>query len=505
MSERYPFRRREFLQLSAASTLGLWLPGRALAAPAPAARPWRPGALKLADGRLQFFGEPYQARGIVYQPTPIGQDPTVSGGPFTAYSDPRIRRRDFPLLRRLGANLIRIYQPRDLLPQFFQDALKAGLYIMLGFPVDSRLDFTADWARRRVLDDFTRFVRAWRGQPSIAMWAIGNGVNGDLRREERAKELKAWHSLANEMAKAAHDVEGGEGRPVVLVSSSTDDIGVPALGSDDTSMPHLDLWGLNYWGASIAPVLEQVKSSKLLLVTEYGRDVLRKGAIPDPNQVPRAWEIVNLWNEIAARPDRAVGGCLFEFSDEWWRAQPGEPVWHDWGGAAGPDLPGGAVNLEWYGLYSVAPDASGVNRRIERKTVKYLTEAWSTVITIGQPAVWIDVPQDRDSVEAVQRVSGHYEGLTPGWEIFLTVKPARTRTLFVQPESSRVRGPKGGWVIPASLGPRQVPRDLELELSTLVARTPEAAAALREAARGGANLPTAGVITNMESVRVKRR
>src|SRR5690349_9659325 len=113
--------RRQFLQLASAAAAGLgsspraggWAFGR----PA-AAQPWRPGAAQLKDRMLLVHGEPFFVRGVVYQPTPVGQDPTVSDGSFTAYSDPRIRRRDFPALKRLGANVIRIYQPRDMPPEF---------------------------------------------------------------------------------------------------------------------------------------------------------------------------------------------------------------------------------------------------------------------------------------------------------------------------------------------------------------------------------------------------
>ncbi len=504
MNDKSPLNRRQFLQLSAASSLGLALPGAALAAPA--LLPWQSDALKLVNGQLRLHSQPFAVRGVVYQPTPIGQDPTVVGSPFTAYADPRIRRRDFPLLRHMGANTLRLYHPRDTVPEFYRDCLSAGLYVILGFNVDTRLDFTADWARRRVLDDFFQFVRAWRGQPSILMWAIGDGVNGELRREGRLGELKAWHSLANAMARVAHETEESRGRPVVLVSSGSADIGLPALGSDDASLSDIDLWGVSHWGHSFDDMFDRLKTQKPLLITEYGRDVARRGSGSEQDQVPRAHTIVNMWNEIAARPDKAVGGCLFEFSDEWWRARPGQASWHEWGGGADDALPDGIANLEWYGLYGLISDQPGLDRLAERSAVRYLTKAWSKVVTIGQPAVWIDVPMDRDAIDARQRVSGHYSGLKPGWEIFLTVKQVGASDLFVQPESCLVRASKGGWTLSADLGPKQAPKELRLELAPLVAKTPQAVAALREAARGeNTLLPATGIIGNHDAVRVRRR
>ena len=51
---------------------------------------------------------------MVYQPTPVGEDPTSSDSPFSAYADSRIWRQDFPKLQNLGANVIRLYQPREI-------------------------------------------------------------------------------------------------------------------------------------------------------------------------------------------------------------------------------------------------------------------------------------------------------------------------------------------------------------------------------------------------------
>jgi hypothetical protein len=502
--------RRDFLRLASTAAVGLGIPARAggwaMGMSAPREQPWQPGAVKIADRTLLFHGVPFPVRGVVYQPTPVGQDPSLNDGSYTAYSDPRIGHRDFPLLRKLGANTIRIYRPRDIRPEFFQEALAAGLYVILGFEVDTRYDFTAGWARNQIVEEFRRFVHTWRGQPSILMWAIGNGVNAELRRTGREAEIKSWHSLADAMARAAHEEERTRGRPVLLVSSESADIGTAALGSDDVSMPNLDLWGVNaFRGPSFGSLFDDLKSTKPVLITEYGLDVHRHGSIPELDPLPRAHAIVNLTNEIGSRPDKVIGGCLFEFSDEWWRVQPGRPDWHEWGSLRNDSAPDGMTNLEWFGLYGTSPSSGGLDLLQERRVVHYLINAWAPRVASGQPAVWFDVPLARDVVEARPRVSGHYSGLKPGWEIFVTVTPVGSSALFVQPESCVLRAPSGSWVAAAYLGPDQPPPNLELELSTLVAKTPEAAAALRECARTGSPLPPADIIGRLASVRIRRR
>src|SRR5436190_1324348 len=103
--------RREFLRLASLTAAAVGSAPFTAARGAPSASgsrvsPWRPGALKISEGRLLLEGRPFTVRGVVYQPTPIGEDPTSSDSPFSTYSDPRIRQRDFPLLQKLGANTI---------------------------------------------------------------------------------------------------------------------------------------------------------------------------------------------------------------------------------------------------------------------------------------------------------------------------------------------------------------------------------------------------------------
>lgn len=504
--------RREFLRLASLTAAGIgYAPfgvSRGEASPAlQRLTPWSPSALKIGQGRLLLEGQPFTVRGVVYQPTPVGEDPTTDGGPFSAYSEPRIRQRDFPRLRKLGANLIRVYQPREMTPQFFRDSLEAGLYVMLGFNVDTRYDLTADWARRQMLEEFRQFVRTWRGQPSILFWALGNGVNAELRRTGREAHLKAWHSLADAMAKVAHEEEGGQGRPVVLVSSEGADVGVPELGSEDAALPNVDLWGVNaYRGASFGSLFDDLKTTKPLLITEFGLDIRPRGRTPEPDQIPRAHAIVNMWNEIAARPEKVAGGCVFEYTDEWWRGPLGRPTSHDWGGGRLEAQPEGIANLEWFGLYSVSPRAGGLDQVSERPIIRYLTHAWTPLETAGRREVRFDVPLGNDSVEAEQRVSGRYAGLKPGWEIFLTMQPVGSPMVFVQPESYVARAASGSWVMDAKVGPKPAIGDAHLDLSTLVARTPEAAAGLRDVARGRSNrLPPQGIFGQHEVIRVRRR
>src|SRR5262249_3351865 len=154
---------------------------------------------------------------------------------------------------------------------------------------------------------------------------------------------------------------------VVLVSSESADIGVPDLGSDDSSLPNLDLWGVNaYRGASFGSLFDDLKTTKPVLITEFGLDVRPRGRTPDPGQLPRSHGLVNLWNEIAARPDKAAGGCVFEYSDEWWRGQLGSPKAHDWGGGQIEAQPDRVANLEWFGLYGVTPRADTLDLVTER-------------------------------------------------------------------------------------------------------------------------------------------
>ena len=69
------------------------------------------GHFTVSGREILLDGSPFNVRGMCYQPTPIGGDPS-SGPPygdyFTAgYAD--LWTRDFENLRQMGANVIRIY------------------------------------------------------------------------------------------------------------------------------------------------------------------------------------------------------------------------------------------------------------------------------------------------------------------------------------------------------------------------------------------------------------
>lgn len=97
---------------------------------------------------------------------------------------------------------------------------------------------------------------------------------------------------------------------------------------------------------------------KPVLITEYGCPAYHKGRTTEVAEAEQAWYHWGAWADIAANlagrgAGNALGGGLFEWMDEWWKA--GQPprfssrVHETDGSWAGP-FPGTWSYEEWYGI-----------------------------------------------------------------------------------------------------------------------------------------------------------
>ena len=131
------------------------------------------------------------------------------------------------------------------------------------------------------------------------------------------------------------------------------------LPSVDTinSMPNIDIWGINsYRGITFGDLFSQWsnRSQKPMFIAEYGADSFNAN-INREDQQAQADATHALTLEILnnASNGNTLGGTIFEWSDEWWKA--GNPNSHDTGGIApgGGPYPDMTFNEEWWGLVTV--------------------------------------------------------------------------------------------------------------------------------------------------------
>jgi len=133
--------------------------------------------------QLIVDGEPFIVRGICYSPTPVNQSVYFApyGDYFTAeYSF--IWLRDLPLIKAMGANMLRTYgwQPANDHSAFLDAADANGLYVMAtyftGEAVETPVLTAAD--RAKAVAGFQREVKRYASHPSLLFWSFGNELNG---------------------------------------------------------------------------------------------------------------------------------------------------------------------------------------------------------------------------------------------------------------------------------------------------------------------------------------
>jgi hypothetical protein len=319
----------------------------------PSARPASTGPVQIVDGKLFVDGRPFQAKGVGYQPTPIGTWPSPEVRAFI-YSDPTILARDMALLRGMNVNTIRLWvePPNEVLLDTCYNGGVNPIRVIMGFwvPQGSDDDYADPALRASVEAGYRAYVNRYKNHPAVLGWGIGNEVNlvykGDMR---------DWFSLVNQLAAAGHEEEGPTYHPAIVINGGLMDLGDIAQGSDDAALPDLDVWGLNlYFGTDAYCHFDyyDLLTTKPMLITEYGIDAWDTQAGTTYEQV-HAQVLVSQYRTIRRH---ALGASLMAYSDEWWKADT--PYIHDFGGYGTTAHPDYFSNEEWYGIVSVQDNGS---------------------------------------------------------------------------------------------------------------------------------------------------
>ncbi len=321
------------------------------------------------DGRH----EPYLIKGVGYQPTPIGEW-------YKIPSDPKILERDFSLLRKMHCNTIRTWGSVN--KTLLDYAHKYGIKVIAGFkPYADTTELSEPQNRIRIINQFKKYVSAYKDHPAILFWAIGNEDNYHYK----GKDIKDWYGLANEMARESRDIEGKNYHPVAIVNGHIFNIGDKSKRVDDKSLKYIDIWGANvYIGYSFknSPMGNFFgqyarKSKKPLWLSEYGIDAWDHANKREHQDEQADW-VGNNWDEIAAS-GVCIGATLMAYSDEWCKSD--NPDSHDFGGyetaAWGKIHPDDFSDEEWWGVVAVEKTESGIDKVIPRKVYYALQEKWA--------------------------------------------------------------------------------------------------------------------------------
>jgi GT2 family glycosyltransferase len=238
----------------------------------------------------------FYARGVSYGTFA----PNSSGEPFP---EPERVAQDFALMRELGANVVRTYEPPP--PWMFEEAAKHGLRFMIGIPWPSHLAFldSRDMTReiretiRKAVANMRRF-----GDATFA-YTLGNEIRSDIVRWHGARAIRRFLAELYDLGKQA-DPEG-------LFTYA-----------NYPSTEYLELNFLDFISFNVYLHREEdfrryltrlmtLAADCPLVLSETGMDTIREGDAAQASLLE--------WQTRAAFELGLSGIVVFAFTDEWFR------------------------------------------------------------------------------------------------------------------------------------------------------------------------------------------
>lgn len=346
--------------------------------------------MSVSGRQILLNGQPFLMRGVCYQPTPIGQDPSLSepyGDYYTTnapYDFRSIYNRDLPLLRQMGANTIRVYSwnlsrsHTDFLNKAYNNGVQP-IYVL----VNRWVDPTSDWSNANevnvIKNDYLSIVANVNNHPAVIGYAIGNEMN----RGTNGSNTNFWKAI-NTIAAAVK-----ARAPDRLVTTPLSE-GVSQITNFNSIMTNLDVWSVQaYRGSSFGTLFStyQSASTKPLLLTEFGIDAYdnRTGQLFTNNAQAVADCFQSLWQQVLVNRSIASGGCVFSYTDEWWKATGTTNV-HNTGGFTNTLFPDDFVNEEWWGIFGVQDNGGNPDILQPRAMFSKIQEFWTPPRLSATPA-----------------------------------------------------------------------------------------------------------------------
>jgi beta-glucuronidase len=270
---------------------------------------------------------------------------------------------DFKLMQDMGANSIRLYHhPLKVNKELLRDLYKThGVRVIMGdfigkYAIGSGAkwnpgtDYTNEEQKKNMLDSVLKMVAEYKDEPFILFWLLGNeNVYGYACNAD--KEPDAFFAFANEAAKQIKAIDPEH--PVAICSGD-----VLFLDKFGKNAPDIDMFGTNAYRGNygFGSLWKQVKeqADKPAFITEYGCPAFAEGKSLDEAEESQSEYHSGTWEDIEnnmAFSDGAgnsVGGIVFEWVDEWWKAY--EPFMHDTKGLFTGPFPDGFMHEEWLGI-----------------------------------------------------------------------------------------------------------------------------------------------------------
>ncbi|MBN1914152.1 MAG: hypothetical protein JW788_07120 [Candidatus Omnitrophica bacterium] len=343
---------------------------------------------KTGDWQMLVEGQPFVIKAITYTPTKVGQSPDEGtmgnwmeedfnknlriDGPYDAFVDKNANNiqdedepavGDFKLMQEMGVNAIRLYHhPHKVNKELLRDLYRNyGIRVIMGdFLGKYALGSGAAWNpgtdynnqehKKNMMASAVSMVLEHKDEPYILFWLLGNeNVYGYACNAD--KEPDAFFKFANEVAKAIKTLDPEH--PVGICSGDT-----LFLDRFAKNAPDIDMFGTNAYRGNygFGRLWQSVKEEADIpaFITEFGCPAYAEGKSEKQAEAEQAEYHRGCWQDIennmafSQGAGNAVGGIVFEWLDEWWKAY--EPSKHDTKGLFTGPFPDGFMHEEWLGI-----------------------------------------------------------------------------------------------------------------------------------------------------------
>jgi len=219
-----------------------------------------------------------------------------------------------------------------------------------GAPWNPGTDYNNEEHRKKMLESVKSMVMEHKDEPYVLFWLLGNeNVYGYACNAD--KQPDAFFKFVNEAAKLIKSIDPEH--PVAVCNGD-----VIFLDSFSRNAPDVDIFGTNAYRGDygFGMIWQQVKeeADRPAFITEYGCPAFAGGrSVEDGEKLQAAyhkaaWEDIEANSAFSGGAGNAIGGVVFEWVDEWWKAY--EPSMHDTKGLFYGPFPDGFMHEEWLGL-----------------------------------------------------------------------------------------------------------------------------------------------------------
>ena len=366
------------------------------------------------DWQLLVENKPYIIKGITYAPTKIGQSPDEGtlgnwmkedfnkndkmDGPYDAFVDKNKNNSqdpdelavgDFKLMQDMGVNTIRLYHhPLEINKELMRDLYNTyGIRVIIGdflgkYAIGSGAawnpgtDYSNPEHKKNMIASVIKMVNEFKDEPYVLFWLLGNeNVYGYACNANEQPEV--YFKFVNEVAKIIKAIDPDH--PVAICSGD-----ILFLDKFGKNTPDIDIFGTNAYRGEygFGAFWRQVKAEagKPAFITEFGCPAYAESKSLDESEELQAQYHLGSWDDIqrnmafAGNQGNALGGVVFEWMDEWWKAY--EPAIHDSKGLWAGPFPDGYMHEEWLGMVSQGDGKLSPFLRQLRKTYYMYQKKW---------------------------------------------------------------------------------------------------------------------------------